>query len=109
MHIRIVTVDKVLYDDEIISITTQGLDGYFEILENHSPLISMTMPSRTRIIDKDGKEVLMFTSKGIMRILNNDILFITDGGELRENIDLERAKRAKASLRRAEERIKTLE
>lgn len=129
MHLKIVTVDKVLFEGEITSITTQNCDGYFEILNDHSPFITLTEPSRTRIIKEDGKEEVLFTSTGIMKVLNNDVLFITDTGEFKSDIDKARAERskerakerlndrmnqidlerAKASLRRADERLKVLE
>ena len=51
----------------------------------------------------DGKRVELFTSKGVVNVEKNEVTFCCDAAESKDDIDLERAKKAKD---RAEERIK---
>ena len=88
MHLKIVTVDKTIADGEIKSIKTQSPKGEFEILENHSPLIALTVPTTTVYVTNEGVRQVLFTSTGVLKVQDNVILFITDSGELKSAIDL---------------------
>ena len=92
MHLKIVTVDKTIADVEIKSIKTQSPKGEFETLENHSPLIALTVPTTTVYVTNEGVRQVLFTSTGVLKVQDNVILFITDSGELKSAIDLERAR-----------------
>lgn len=95
MRLKIVTAEKTIVNEEIRSMITTGEVGQFEILEHHSPLIALTVPSPTVYKDLDGKRKVLFASRGVLRVLNNEILFITDAAEPKEQIDLERATAAR--------------
>ncbi|WP_185858479.1 FoF1 ATP synthase subunit delta/epsilon [Blattabacterium cuenoti] len=41
MKIKIVYCNKILYQKNIVSIIAPGLYGYFQILKNHAPFISV--------------------------------------------------------------------
>lgn len=101
--VKIVTIDRELINVEAKSLKTKNRDGQFQILPNHSPLITLTAPARTEVIDKDDNKHVLFTSKGILKLNQNDLLMIVDTGEPKENIDV---KRAEEALKRAEERLK---
>lgn len=102
LHLRLVTADEVLLEKDIYSVTTKNTGGEFEILPDHSPFITLTVPSKTVIRDLDGNTLTLFTSGGLMRVLKNSVIFITDSAEFRENIDRERAEEA---LRNAKENL----
>ncbi len=94
MHLKIVTVDKTIADEQVKSIQTHSTNGEFEILEDHSPLIAMTVPSVTIFVTTAGVRKILFTSSGVLKVHNNEILFITDAAEFKEAINLDRARRA---------------
>lgn len=127
-NLKIVTVDKELVNEEVTSFTTKNPDGLFQILPNHSPLISLTSPSHTEYIDLNGEKHSLFTSQGIMKLNDNNLVMIVNSGEHKEEIDVARAKealnrakellyrkvgvdikRAQKAFDRAKERIKTVE
>ena len=54
MHLKIVTVDKTIADEQIVSLQTNSPKGEFEILENHSPLIAVTVPATTIFVTTEG-------------------------------------------------------
>lgn len=127
-NLKIVTVDKELVNEEVKSFTTKNSDGEFQILSNHSPLITLTVPAKSTYVDKNNEKHIIFTSKGLIKLNNNDLIMIIANGENKNDIDrsraeksLERAKarlvtkdnidveRATFSLERAVERIKVLD
>lgn len=92
MHLKIVTVDKTIADEQIVSLQTNSPNGEFEILEDHSPLIAVTVPATTIFVTKEGVRKVLFTSTGVLKVHNNSILFITDSAEPKSVIDLDRAR-----------------
>lgn len=94
MHLKIVTVDKTIADEPVRSLQTNSPSGEFEILENHSPLIALTIPATTIYTTPEGVRKVLFTSSGVLKVQDNFILFITDAAEPKAAIDLERARAA---------------
>ncbi|PKK40421.1 ATP synthase epsilon chain [Clostridiaceae bacterium JG1575] len=95
MHLKIVTVDRVLVDEPHAErLFTKSEVGEFEILPNHAPLIVLTRPATTRYA-VGGQERILFTARGVLRVLSDEVLFIADAAERKEDIDLSRALRAK--------------
>ncbi len=127
MHLKIVTVDKTILDTEVTSIHTRSASGEFIILDHHAPVIVMTQPGPTVILTAQNERRILFTSTGVIRVRDQEALFITDAAEWKETIDEARVRQAKAqaqaqlaegsgdqaharaSLLRAEGRLKTLE
>lgn len=92
MHLKIVTVDKTIVDEQVRSLVTRSPKGEFEILPDHAPLIAMTVPSTTIYVTEAGVRTVLFTSSGVLKVQDNEILFITDAAEPQAAIDLERAR-----------------
>lgn len=100
--LTIITPNKEVYSGNVISIKSKSSMGRFEILANHTPFITTTLPAITTFKDVDGKIHELFTSTGTMQYRNGQLLFCTDAAEKSENIDVERAEAAKE---RAENRL----
>ena len=102
IRLNIVTNDNKNINENIISIITETIDGKVEILSNHAKAIISTIPTVTIFIDESGGKKKIFTSSGILYINSNLIMFCCDSADFPEEIDLERAERAKE---RAEKRL----
>lgn len=101
--IKILTLGNIIMDNEVEKLFISSDYGKVELLANHAPSIFSTIPSITTIIDAEGEKHSLFTSKGIINVKNNIVTFCCDSAEYKNDIDLERAQRAKE---RAEKRIK---
>jgi len=100
---KIVTPEKVVYEDEIIQVTIPTIDGEITVLENHIPLVSVLKSGDLIIKDKDG-EHHMAVAGGFLEVnANNEIVILADNAERAGEIDLERAEEAR---KRAEEQMK---
>lgn len=103
IHFQIVTPEKVVYKDDVDSITLPTQIGEITVLPNHAPLIS-SLRSGEAIIKKDGEEFSIAVSGGFLQIQpKNKVVVLADSAERAEEISEERAEAAK---KRAEDVLK---
>ncbi len=100
--LRILTNDSNVFEGEVVRLFTEDNEGKFEILANHSSLISMIIPCKTRFETENGEEKILFTSKGILKVHNSEVEILCESSEFIEDIDVDRAKIAKE---KAEKRL----
>ena len=55
MNLEIVTPDSKVYEGEITSIALPGIDGSFQILNNHAPIVSALGTGKMKIVDKENQ------------------------------------------------------
>lgn len=125
MKLKIITQERVVFDEDVDEIYSKGLDGEFGILKGHIPVMSALDIGVTKVLQ--GKDVKTFTTMGgILQFKDEECLILTTLAEPGEEIDearareaLERArrklkeagaridaKRAEAAIARAEARLK---
>lgn len=101
MHLKLITHDRIVFDEDVNEIYTRGVDGEFGILENHVPIMTALDVGVTKAIQ--GEKVKMFTTMGgILQFKDNNAIILTDNAESGSDIDVSRAKAAKE---RAEARL----
>lgn len=101
--LKIITPSHEVFNGEVQKVFLRNSDGLFEILANHESMITNTVPSIMKFIDKDGKENELFVSTSIVNINNNELAICSDAAEFESEIDEQRALKAKE---RAERRLK---
>ena len=105
LKFKIVTPEKVIYENEISQITIPTMSGEITILPNHIPLVSVLKAGELKFKDKDGEHNLA-VSGGFLEVRgNNEIVILADHAERVEEIDLQKAEEAK---QRAEEQMKNI-
>jgi F-type H+-transporting ATPase subunit epsilon len=78
MKIEIVTPDSTIYEGEVSLAQLPGLDGSFEILNNHAPMIAVLKTGKVKVVDAK-KSTLFFDIKGgVAEILKNRILVLAE-------------------------------
>jgi F-type H+-transporting ATPase subunit epsilon len=101
LHLKIVTPEKLIFDDEVEMVTVPSTTGELGILPHHANLISKLNPGEMKI-KKAGKEQILATGDGFLQITNNVAIILTDLAIDEANIDekaVEEAhKRAQAAL-----------
>ncbi len=78
MHLSIVTPEKELFNGEISLIQLPGIDGSFEILKNHAPIISALGQGQVKVIDKDNKSHLFDISGGVIECSQNTVIVLVE-------------------------------
>lgn len=78
MHLSIVTPEKELFNDEISLIQLPGIDGSFEILKNHAPIISSLSQGQIKVIDQNKKNHLFDISGGVIECSQNSVIVLIE-------------------------------
>lgn len=78
MTLEILTPDKTVYEGEVNSVTVPGVQGSFEVLSNHAPIISTLEDGKVIIRSKTGLETF-FIKGGVVEVLNNKIIVLAEG------------------------------
>mgnify|MGYP006105003621 FL=1 len=78
MQLEIITAESQLYSGEVTSVKLPGMDGEFEILNNHAPVISTLDKGIIRVIDKNNKTENFEVNGGVIEMQNNKIIVLAD-------------------------------
>lgn len=102
IKIKIITPLGLYKEGEIGSAHVKTVEGETTILPNHMPIVAMLTTSKCTLME--GNEYKDYAiAGGLLQFQNNEMRILTDAIEGREEIDIERARRAKE---RAENRLK---
>lgn len=102
-HLKISTPDGMLFDGEVERLRARMIDGDVCLLAHHADYVSAVGAGEAAITLPDGQRRTAACIGGMLTMLKNEAHLIATTFEWSDQIDLERAKRAKE---RAEERIK---
>ncbi len=101
-RLEIVTVERVVFSDDVNTVVAWGVEGQLGILPHHAPLMTMLQPGDL-LIRKDDEEQYLAVSGGFLEVRPDKAIILADACERAEEIDIARAEAAK---RRAEETLK---
>jgi F-type H+-transporting ATPase subunit epsilon len=102
ISLEVVTPDKSVVSDEAQIVVAPGTYGEFGVLIGHTTFLSTLQTGMLRYTDKDGNERVVFINGGFVEVLLNKVTVLAESAERRRDIDVERAK---AAMKRAEERL----
>lgn len=105
LHLDIVTPKRNVFSGEVESIVAPGTEGYFQLLQGHTPFLTTLQIGEIRI-RKSGKDEYYATSGGFTEVHLNRVSILAETAEAGKEIDLERAAAAK---RRAEKLLESRE
>jgi F-type H+-transporting ATPase subunit epsilon len=94
LSLEIITSDRFLFKGDVISVSAPGVLGEFQVLYNHSPLVSSLEIGRIKVETVNGAQIEFATSGGILEVRDNKIIILGDSIERKDEIDIERAKKA---------------
>jgi len=77
MNLEIITPDTTIYQGEAELIQLPGIDGSFEIMNNHATLISALKKGKVKI-KKSGKEEFFEINGGVIEVLENKVLILAE-------------------------------
>ena len=102
-HLEIVSMDGLDFDGEVEKLLLRTIDGDVEILARHTDYCTAIGMGTARVTMADGTERKAACIGGMLSVMKGQVKVFPTTWEWSEEIDLERAKEAKA---RAEERLK---
>ena len=99
--LRVVSVERSLFEGDVDFIVAPGIDGELGILPKHAPLMTILKPGSLKIT-QGGQEQLLFVGGGFLEVLPDRVTVLADVAEHAEEISVEAAEEAR---RRAQERL----
>ncbi len=97
MQLEIITPEEKVYSGEVDMVTLPGVDGSFQILNNHAPIISTLAAGDIRILEAAGvrdhiepmsgklerstandRELLLPVNGGVIEMQNNKVIVLAD-------------------------------
>lgn len=79
MQLDILTPEQSIYSGNVYGVQLPGLEGSFEILEGHAPIIASLGNGKMKILkDKNTTEVFNITG-GFVEVINNKASVLIEG------------------------------
>jgi len=101
MHLKIITHEKLVFDEDVDEIYSRSTSGEFGILKNHVPVMYALDIGVTKVV-QSGKARYFATMGGVFQFNDNEAIILTAAAEDGKNIDAAKAQeefeRAKALL-----------
>jgi F-type H+-transporting ATPase subunit epsilon len=77
MYLEVITPEKKIYEGTVISATFPGVDGSFQVLKKHAPMISTCTLGLVKI--KTANEEKTFTiDGGVVEVLKNKVVLLAE-------------------------------
>jgi len=102
INFKIVTPEKLVYENEIYQVSIPTTSGEITVLPNHIPLVSVLAVGELKIVDKEGEHPYAVAG-GFLEVQGkNKVIILADKVERADYIDIERAEEAR---KRAEDEM----
>ena len=95
MQVEVVSPEKVLFSGEAKQVITRTLSGEIAFLPGHAPFLGALSECHTRITLADDSVLDVAVHGGFVEVSGNKVSILSDIAELADDIDRDRALRAK--------------
>lgn len=79
MTLEILTPEKKLYSGEVYGVQLPGIDGLFEVLEKHAPLVSALSKGNLKVLKTKADTSSFAIESGFVEVLNNKATVLVEG------------------------------
>ncbi len=80
MNVELITPEQKLFAGEANRIQMPGIDGLFEVLNNHAPLISALKEGQVKITTNEGQKLINITG-GFAEVLKNKVVVLAESAK----------------------------
>lgn len=94
-QLRVVTPERVVYEDEVNMIVVRSVEGEIGIMAHHVQLITPLLPHIMTIYRTDGKTELLTIGGGFLEVGEDKVIVLADSAETPDAVDVARAERAR--------------
>ena len=102
LFLEVVTPQKAIVSEEVEIVVAPGSEGEFGALKGHTTFLTSLKVGTLRYKDAKGKERYLFINGGFAEVLPDRVTILAESAEYRQDIDVERATKAKE---RAQKRL----
>ncbi len=96
MHVELVSPERILYSGDAEMVICRTIDGGdVAFLADHAPFLGALAISPVTVRTTEGDDVLAAVHGGFVHVRDNEVIILSDVAELADDIDTERARRAR--------------
>lgn len=100
LTLKIVTPERIVYEDTVDSVSLMTEMGEVTILPNHVPIVANLRAGEIRL-KKNGEESFLVASTGFLEVRpGNQVVLLADSAERVEELELEKIEEAKERARK---------
>ena len=93
--IKIVTPERIVFEDSVDSVSVMTENGEITVLPDHLPLVSLLRAGEMRLKDSN-TETLLAVSTGLIEVRpGNTVIILADTAERSEELELEKIEEAR--------------
>ncbi|MEP7230072.1 MAG: ATP synthase F1 subunit epsilon [Ginsengibacter sp.] len=81
MTLEILTPEKKIFSGDVYGVQLPGIDGMFEVLEKHAPLVSALKAGKLKILKDKNATSSYDIQSGFVEVLNNTTSVLVEGAE----------------------------
>jgi ATP synthase, F1 epsilon subunit (delta in mitochondria) len=81
MTLEILTPERKIFSGDVYGVQLPGIDGMFEILEKHAPLVSALKNGKLKILKDKNSTHLYTIQSGFVEVLNNRTTVLVEGAK----------------------------
>jgi F-type H+-transporting ATPase subunit epsilon len=82
MNLEILTPEKKLFSREVYGVQLPGVEGLFEVLDRHAPLVGALKAGRLKVLKDKNEHVIFFDIQGgFVEVLNNKVTVLVEGAK----------------------------
>ncbi len=91
MFLEIVSPEAILFSGEVEAVTVPCVDGEFQMLDNHAPIVSLLQEGNVKIkgditindnfkdkFSNDGSDTLLAIDSGTIELNDNKVIILAD-------------------------------
>ena len=97
--VEIVSPDGAVFRGEAARFRAPGVEGSFEVLRGHAPLLAAVGVGPVVVTTPEGQHVSFAVSGGFAEVLDDHVVLLAETAEPAGEIDLERARAAEEAAR----------
>ncbi|MFM7711084.1 MAG: ATP synthase F1 subunit epsilon [Ferruginibacter sp.] len=79
MKLEILTPEQKVFTGEVYGVQLPGINGLFEVLDRHAPLVSALKAGTLKILNDKTKTTSYTIEAGFVEVLNNKTIVLVEG------------------------------
>ena len=81
MILEILTPEKKIFSGDVYGVQLPGIDGMFEVLEKHAPLVSALKAGKLKILKDKNATAMYEIQSGFVEVLKNVTSVLVEGAK----------------------------
>jgi F-type H+-transporting ATPase subunit epsilon len=77
-QLQVFTQERKVLEQDVVSVVAPGAEGYFGILANHTPLVSVLGQGQLKVTAVSGTEKIYHLGGGFLEVGNNQAVILAD-------------------------------